>query len=502
MNTKINLHHRANKLQTYLRRVTVFHPCLLFISFCCFTAIHLQAQQVQMRLDTLISKYEALNWSGVLYVGDDKKITYQKAFGFADREHERAMQVNTVFKTESVGKMFTSVRILQLISKGKLKLTSTVAELLPGWEIPHAEKIHIEHLLTHKSGLSSPWEHPEFQFGKIYSKEEMKRLIETAPLAFKVPGEKRYYSNSAYILLEEVIVKFDKQSFESSIRKNIFKPAGMQHTRFLNDSVLPANAAVPYYQVSTSRFAKDDTRYGDGKASGAGGWMSTAHDLYLFAKAYLNEKLLPAKWMQVQISNNHTLTETAPDGRLGFQVLSGAPKNWFVIGHNGGGKGFSVDVYFNFHTKHIVVFCSNSYGTGYALTRKVFNVLSNQPYPEPAAASRIKLADWLLQKNGTESISAEVLQALEIRDATEFLFFSVFDQLTMLQEHVAAGIVMKACREKYAANIDCWVKSGENALALHDAGRAKEFFNEALRLAEASKNDDIKKIIHQKLSAF
>ncbi len=74
-------------------------------------------------------------------------------------------------------------------------------------------------------------------------------------------------------------------------------------------------------------------------------WMSTAEDLYLFAKAYLNEKLLPSKWMNVQITNDHTLADSIPDSRFGLHVVRAVPKNSFVIGHNGGGKGFSVDVY-------------------------------------------------------------------------------------------------------------------------------------------------------------
>lgn len=470
-------------------------PVLFLILICNFFTGDLYAQPSSESLDTLVSKYASLNWSGVLYAGNNKEPLYKKSFGFADREQQKAMQLTTPFKTESVGKMFTAVRILQLMQEGKLTLSTTVAAVLPDWQIPHADKIEVQHLLTHRSGLSSPWEHPDFQFGKIYSKEALKKIIETAPVAFETPGEKRYYSNSAFILLEEMIVTIDKQSFESSIRQHIFKPAGMQQTRFLNDSVLPAPAAVPYYQVSSNRFVKDETRYGDGKASGAGGWMSTAEDLYRFAKAYLNEQLLTAEWMKIQVSNNYTLAADAPDNRFGFQVLRGASKNSFVIGHNGGGKGFSIDVFFDVNTKNIVVFCSNLYGAGYTLTQKVFNLLYQQQYPEPSAPARIKLADWILEHPDTDNISTAVLQKLNIGEATDFLFFSVFDNLMLAKEYKAAGIAIRACRERYPSNINCWVQSGEHALALKDTQLAKEFFSKAYALAEEQKNETYKKML-------
>lgn len=458
----------------------------------------IQAQDKLDAFDTLISKYASLNWSGVVLVGNNKELIYKKAFGYADREQKRPVQLNTPFKTESVGKMFTAVRIMQLISEGKLKLTNTVAELLPEWSIPNADKIQIKHMLNHTSGLSSPWEHPEFEFGKVYSKAALKKIIETAHIAFDTPGKRRYYSNSAYILLEEVIVKQDKQSFESSIREHIFNPAGMKQTRYLNDSILPADGALPYYQISTNKFVKDDTRYGDGKASGAGGWMSTAEDLFSFAKAYLNEKLLPADWMKVQITNDYTLADSIPDARFGLHTLRGAPKNSFVIGHNGGGKGFSVDVYFDVYAKNIVVYCSNLYGVGYALTTKAFHVLNNQRYPEPAPPSRVKLADWLLANPSADSITNSVFRQLEINDANDYLFFNVFDNLTLANEHKAAEKVMKICREKYPALVYSWVKSGENALALNNTVEAKNYFSKAYTLAEEQKDEEAKKMLKGK----
>lgn len=471
----------------------------LFIAICGFTIKRTEAQNLQLSLDTLVSKYVALNWSGVLLVGNGDTILYHKPFGYANRDALRPMQKETLFKTESVGKMFTGVRIMQLLSENKLTLTSTVAELLPDWNIPQAAKIQVQHLLTHSSGLTSPWEHPDFTFGTIYTKEELKKIIETAPVSFAVPGTKKYYSNSAFMLLEEIIARRDHQTFESSIKEHIFKPAGMYNTSFLNDSILPIHAATPYYQISSNQFVKDDTRYGDGKASGAGGWMSTAKDLYLFAKAYVTEKLLNSEWMKMQTSNNFSLTEASTDFRYGFQVLRGAPANTFIIGHNGGGKGFSIDVYFDAASKNIVVFCSNTYGSGYALTQKVFNLLNHQRYPEPSHSARVKLADWLLQQKEPVNITDSILKNLSISEASDYLFFNVFDNLALAHEHKAAKIMITACRERFPLNVYSWMRSGENATALNNTEEAKLYFQKAYALAKEQKNEELLKIIRMKL---
>lgn len=480
-----------------------FNPvylCVAILTF--FFTVCCSAQPQQNRFDSLIKQYEQLNWNGVLLIGNKDKITYSATLGYSNRETLAPMQLNTAFKTESVGKMFTAIRILQLIEAGKLSLSSTVAKLLPAWKIPNADKMTIQHLLTHTSGLSSQWEHPAYEFGRIYSQAELKKIIEEAPVIFNTPGERSYYSNSGYVLLEEIIANTDNTSFEQSIKDNIFSIAGMRHTRSLNDSVLPSNAARPYYQITDKLFTPDDTKYGDGKASGAGGWISTAEDLFLFAQAYLNEKLLPRKWMEIQLTNNHTIDSSSPHRRLGMAVLKDRPEKTFIAGHNGGGKGFTIDVYFDYYKGDIVVWCSNQYGAAYELTARAFAILNNKRYDKPIHPDRIRLADWLLKQpaNDIPVITDPVLSQLNIKTANEFLFFSVFDNLTLVHEHRAARAVIRAGRERFPSTVYMWIKSGENAMQLNESTEAKKYFEKAYLLAEEKKDNALMTVIKQKLA--
>lgn len=494
---------KASKFYNLITTGLFFRACSYQLIVIVIFTFSCKAQSQQIRFDSLVKEYEQLNWSGVLLIGNKDKLSYSAAIGYSNRETRAPMQLNTVFKTESVGKMFTSIRILQLIKTGKLSLSSTVAELLPDWNIPNADKMTIQHLLTHTSGLSSQWEHPAYEFGKIYSRAEIKKFVEEAPVIFNTPGERSYYSNSGYVLLEEVITQKDNVSFEQSIKENIFTVAGMQHTKSLNDSVLPNNAARPYYQITENRFTPDETKYGDGKASGAGGWMSTAEDLFLFAKAYLNEKLLPRNWMEIQLTNNHTIDSSSPYRRLGMAVLKDKPEKTFIVGHNGGGKGFTIDLYFDYNKGDIVVWCSNQYGAAYELTARAFAILNDKKYNKPIHNERIRLAEWLLKQpaHTTPGITDSVLSKLNIKAPNEFLFISVFDNLTEVHEHRAARGAISTGRDRFPSSVYMWIKSGENALNLNDGVEAKKYFEKAFLIAEENKDNTLMTVIKQKIAA-
>ncbi len=460
---------------------------LLLAITCCTYLCKGQGLRTE-RIDSLLQQYQSLGWNGVVYVGNKDEVQYKKAFGYARVEQRESMQAETLFKTESVGKMFTTTRILQLAAKGKLRLDATLKELLPDWNIPHADSITIEHMLTHTSGLSSPWESPDFSFAKIYTKEEFKKIIETAPVIFNTPGKGRYYSNSAFMLLAEIIAKIDNQPFEASIKQYVFDPAGMTHTGSLNDSILPLNAAQPYYQITSTDFVKDDTKYGDGKASGAGGWMSTAGDLFKFVQAYLNGKLLPAEWMGKQITNNGKVADTSAQWRFGMMRLSSNQKE-VILGHNGGGRGFSVDVFFDLYSPRIVVFCSNQWGTGYGLTGRIFDILAGRPYTSPAHNNEIKLCS-LLTTEGAERFSQSpdsVMKQLQIIPSERFLV-NVSENLGLLSRHELAKEVLSVGRQKYPAHIYTWIRSGDNAVARKASTEAKMFYETALNLARQNKN--------------
>jgi CubicO group peptidase (beta-lactamase class C family) len=90
------------------------------------------------------------NLNGIVLLGQKGHIIYTKHYGLANKETGDSLNINSTFQLASVSKQFTAVSILQLYQKGLLKLTDTVANILPGFPYPD---ITIHQLLTHRSGL-------------------------------------------------------------------------------------------------------------------------------------------------------------------------------------------------------------------------------------------------------------------------------------------------------------------------------------------------------------
>ena len=357
------------------------------------------AQSLQERLDRLSADYAAANVNAVVLVGDRNGIVYEKAFGYADMDKKLPLTVSTRFKTESVGKFFTSTRVMQLIEQGKLKPTDRAAQYLKGWNVPDLDKITVHQLLSHTAGMASPWDHPSYDFAKAYTPAEMKRIIEEVKPVAR-PGEKYYYSNSGYYLLGEIIAAVTGKSYEDDLRANIFNPAGMAKTGHLGATTMPADAAQPYIFLS-SRDYRPFLQGVSPKAMAAGGWVSDAHELYAFARTYLNGKYIDKKTMSLQWTANgaEDLSKSANHYSYGTEVFASTyvpGKN--IVGHSGGGGGFSVDMFFEPESGYVAIVMSNMYGMNRAVSSNYLAAALGLPTQPAAQRNTVRAVDHLLLK--------------------------------------------------------------------------------------------------------
>ena len=358
------------------------------------------------RLDSLTNAYAANGYHGVVRVAKGDQLIYEKAFGLANFEKKIPQTPSTLFKTESVGKMFTAVSIMQLVEQGKLRLDQTLQELLPGVKVPNANKITVHHLLNHTSGIQSPWDHPNWQFKKAYSKPEMIKIIEEVPPAFDSVGKEMYYSNSGYILLSWIVEKVSGLAFDEYYRQHIFLPLAMKDTRHLRDTVMPEkNGAQPYRILSSKKYVRMDETVGP-FASGAGGWISTAKDLQLFMSALYKGKLVKPSTLQMMFTAN----QTAPkDSTYRFYAYGLETYHNFLIpgtniyGHNGGGAGFSVDAFTEAKSGYIVTLCTNQFMNTRPIVENYFRSLLHQPIKQVAAPGFVRFYD-VVEAKGIDSV--------------------------------------------------------------------------------------------------
>jgi len=225
-------------------------PTALLLSFPSTTAGSLETSQsartrsIVKRIDALLAnEFSANQPGGVVMVAIKGKPLFRRAYGLADLELKIPMRPDSVLRIGSITKQFTAVAILKLVEQGKLTLVDDVRTYVPRL-LPDGEKITIEQVLTHTSGLPNLVDLKDFEklARQDYKVEELLALTKDQPNHFP-PGQGFKYSDTGYILLGAVIERATGLSYGEYLETQIFRPLGMSDTYYGDDRrVIPRHA--------------------------------------------------------------------------------------------------------------------------------------------------------------------------------------------------------------------------------------------------------------------
>ena len=287
-------------------------------------------------------------FNGNVLVAKNGKIIYQKSFGYADYNSKQQLNENSIFNIGSVTKEFTSVGILLLKDKGKIKLDDTLRKFFP--ELPYAN-ITIAQLLTHTSGVPNGFDVVEkyFDHNKIANNQDLIRLLakHQPPALFK-PGENLMYSGTGFNLLASIIEKLSGQSYNAYLNENIFKPIGMKSTMVANfprnNTNTPGLAKGFSYMDSTKNYKYADSLYPDWASyltgiNGEGMIITTTDDLLKWDRALKKHQLLSAPTQQEMVTV-HAEKKTVPAVKFGYGIRVESNELGDCIFHNGWYPGF------------------------------------------------------------------------------------------------------------------------------------------------------------------
>jgi CubicO group peptidase (beta-lactamase class C family) len=264
----------------------------------------------------------------VTLVARHGKVVWFKSQGALDREANKPMRNDAIFRICSMSKPITSLAVMMLYEDGRFLLEDPISKYLPEFKnpkvlvkppnggepytIPAAREITIRDLLTHTSGLTYNWNEV---LGERYKaanvahgllpydgtiEDNVKRLA-TVPLLFS-PGTRWEYSLGVDVLgrLVEVVSGMPLDQF---FRTRIFEPLGMKDTYFfLPDNKLDRLAAAYTYYSDKGLQRFPDTPISEGSFTysadypyrgpkklfaGGAGLNSTAADYYRFCQLML-----------------------------------------------------------------------------------------------------------------------------------------------------------------------------------------------------------------------
>ena len=147
------------------------------------------------KLDNYFDSLKENNrFMGTVTISKANELIYTKSIGFLDYENNILLNSNSKFRIGSISKTFTSVLILKSEEDGKLNLDDTIENFFP--DLPNSEKITIENLLSHRSGIFNFTNSPEYMEYRIQpkSREELIKIISNFDSIFN------YLFNHIYVL--------------------------------------------------------------------------------------------------------------------------------------------------------------------------------------------------------------------------------------------------------------------------------------------------------------
>jgi CubicO group peptidase (beta-lactamase class C family) len=251
-------------------------------------------------------------------------VAYFDSQGYADREQERPMADDTIFRLFSMTKPITSVALMTLYEHGYFQLNDPVHRVIPEWKDlqvyesgegadmklrPPKSPMTFRHVLSHQAGLTygnglvalvglegmrlHPVDQAYVDAGVARAgRETLRSFVEklaTVPLRYD-PGERWMYSYATDIcgyLVEAISGK----PFDEYLQEVIFGPLGMKDTRFhVKEEDAPRFAAC-YGRARDKSLRRLDDRNGQRPAfekptffSGGGGLYGTTADYLRFVE--------------------------------------------------------------------------------------------------------------------------------------------------------------------------------------------------------------------------
>ncbi|MEM7380842.1 MAG: serine hydrolase domain-containing protein [Bacteroidota bacterium] len=310
---------------------------------------HAQKLPNSENLKALVDEYLQVNpeASGVIAaIGSSDSENWKYSKGHKGFEKEVPLSGEEGFIAASITKTFVAVCILQLEEEGKLSITDKVIQYLDTEMLrrlslykgnSHENKITLEHLLRHTSGifdylnetqthLEAYKNHPD----RTYTLEDRLAIALDVGSATNRPGEYRY-SNTNYILLGMILEKLEQKDIASIIKERIVLPLGLKNTSLdPKEEMLPKMIKGYYTDWDLTQFT-----YYFNRQNPAGGILTTVDDLLLFGNAVFSGKLFKSP------ATLEKMLDFEKGYGLGVMQFEKNRKTARVIGHSGFDPGYT-----------------------------------------------------------------------------------------------------------------------------------------------------------------
>lgn len=299
-------------------------------------------------------------------------LVWIKSRGYADMEKKIPATKETVYRIASVTKLFTGLMLLQLVERGRVRLSDPVEKYFPEvnkvtGRFTGAPPVTMVQLATMTAGLVGEPENAESYNTGPVADWEKKLILSLADTRYLYePGTHHNYSNTSYAILGATLGRAAGEPYVDYVQKQIIEPLGMTHTSFEPNGRIDTLLAKGYhFENGKLDMLTPQRQQGNrGKNVPAGSLYSTVDDMARLVEFQLGKG--PANVLQKESLDNSFSALVAGDSDLnygdgigGFSALRLMSSNFVAVGHLGVLPGYSASVIFDRPSRIGIIMLAN-----------------------------------------------------------------------------------------------------------------------------------------------
>ena len=292
---------------------------------------------LEAELDTLAAE---TGFSGVVRVDRADRVELAKAYGWAHRGYGIPNELDTRFGTASAAKGLTALTVVSLIEEGRLELTTTARSVLGG-DLPLIDdRVTVEHLLAHRSGIGDYLDEDvgydvndyvlPVPVHELVATEDYLAVLDGHPTKF-APDERFGYCNGGYVVLALIAERTGGKGFHDLVRERVCEPAGMHDSAFLRSDELPGRTAMGYLELDGT--SRSNVFHLPVCGTGDGGIYTTAADVAAFWLALYAGRIVSPDWVREM---TRPRSDVPPKWRYGLGFWLPAPGRVQLEGSDAG----------------------------------------------------------------------------------------------------------------------------------------------------------------------
>jgi CubicO group peptidase (beta-lactamase class C family) len=296
-------------------------------------------------------------------------IVYVKGLGVSNVETGTPVAPEMLFRSGSVGKMFTAALLTSLAEEGKINLDEPIGKYVRGLS-PKLSQVTSHQLLSGTAGL--------IDGEPLYGPQDESALAKTVrswkdDIFFLEPGKLYSYSNLGYIIAGLLAQEIGGKRYAELMSERIFAPLGMKSTTFRPTMAMTRPLSQGHDSNSNSKPVVHRP-FEESTASWPAGFMySNVYDLARFAIAFMNggkidgrQVLSPAVITMMSTPHADILGEN-PSGwprnaKYGYGLILQGYRGVRMVWHGGSIGGFGAMLVMVPQQRFAVIILANKTG--------------------------------------------------------------------------------------------------------------------------------------------